>query len=252
MVKKCEQCGAPAVDDLSLFCNLCGGYVREEEKAALAVCRGCGTPAPDDQSAFCTRCGLKYTQEPEDRYPVCTTCGTIVPDELAAFCNRCGEKIVPGSASPLCAACGAPAVDDQTLFCNRCGTPFSRPAVPGIQQKAQGSVVITKKRRSPAPPAHRGGNIAEDFPPDHSAGSQPVQPDPQVEREFAHLPLQDDESTAGTPRPKKYAHLPLVAAELKIKDSPRTGFYSAEVRESSSKRPKKHPTAKGLLDMFKR
>jgi len=254
MVKKCEQCGAPAVDDQSLFCNLCGGYVREEEEAPRAVCRECGTPAPDDQSAFCTRCGFKYTPDPEDRYPVCSTCGTVVPDELAAFCNRCGEKIVQKAvpAPPVCAACGAPAVDDQTLFCNRCGTAFSRPAISGPQKKVQGSVVITKKRRSSAPPARSEGDPSEDLTLHPSEGSLPVRPDPQAQEKFAHLPLPADENPADTPRSKKYAHLPLIAEELKIKDSPPTGFYSTGVRGSPEGRPKTHATKKGLLGMLKR
>jgi rRNA maturation endonuclease Nob1 len=254
MVKKCEQCGAPAVDSQSLFCNLCGGYVRDEPETALTVCRGCGTPAPDEQSAFCTRCGLKYAQDPDERYPVCTSCGSVVPDELAAFCNRCGEKI-PAGAEPspsLCAACGAPAVDDQTLFCNRCGTPFSRPAAAETRKKAPGSVIITKKRRSPNPPENRRADVPEDAPSDPHPGPQPVQTNPPAQKKYAYLPLVADESPADNSRSKKYAHLPLVADELKIKDSPQKGFYSTDIREPPAGRPKKHLPNKGLLDMFKR
>ncbi len=254
MVKKCEQCGAPAVDSQSLFCNLCGGYVRDEPEAALPVCRVCGTPAPDEQSAFCTRCGLKYAPEPEDLYPVCISCGSVVPDEHAAFCNRCGEKISPGSepSASLCAACGTPAVDDQTLFCNRCGAPFSRPAAVKTREKAPGSVIITKKRRSPEPITRRGAEMPADHPPDPPNGLQMVQPDLQVQKKYANLPLLADDSTADTDRSKRYAHLPLVAEELKIKDSPRRGFYPTEVREPPKGPKKKHLPNKGLLDMFKR
>jgi len=254
MVKKCEQCGAPAVDGQSLFCNLCGGYISDEPETSLPVCRVCGTPAPDEQSVFCTRCGLKYAPEPEERYPVCTSCGSVVPDELAAFCNRCGEKI-PSGAEPspaLCPGCGAPAVDDRTLFCNRCGTPFSRPPAAGTRKQAPESVIITKKRRSPPPPSHPGADVPSDSLSGSPAGSSAVQPEPQVQKKFAHLPLLADGGTAGIPRSKKYAHLPLVADELKIQDSPRKGFYPTDVREPPAGQRKKHPPNKGLLDMFKR
>jgi Double zinc ribbon len=254
MVKKCEQCGAPAVDSQSLFCNLCGGYIRDEPEAALPVCRICGIPAPDEQSAFCTRCGQKYPQEPEDIYPVCTSCGSIVPDELATFCNRCGEKIsstTESSSQPLCPTCGAPAVDEQTLFCNRCGTPFSRPGAAGTGKKKAESVIITKKRRSPVPPAHRGGEVSETPFPNPPPSSLPVQPDTQAKKKFAHLPLQADENVPDIPRSKKYTHLPMVADELMIKDSSNHGHHSTDVHELPAGRPKKHYPNKGLLDMFK-
>jgi ribosomal protein L37E len=254
MVKKCEQCGAPAVDSQSLFCNLCGGYVRDEPEDVLPVCRICGIPAPDEQSAFCTRCGLKYPREPEDIYPVCNSCGSIVPDELAAFCNRCGEKISSKTeaSQPLCATCGAPAVDEQTLFCNRCGTPFFRPGAGERQKKAAESVIITKKRRSPVPPAHRGAEVSETSLSNPPTSSLPVQPDTQAQKKFAHLPLQADENVPDIPRSKKYAHLPMVADELMIKDSSRHGHHSTDVHDLPAGRPKKHPSNKGLLDKFKR
>ncbi len=239
MVKKCEQCGAPAVDGQSLFCNLCGGDVRDETEADLPVCRACGIPAPDEHSAFCTRCGQKYAPEPGDSYPVCTSCGSIVPDELATFCNRCGEKL-PSGAEPspsICPGCGAPAVDEQTLFCNRCGTPLSRPAPEETSKKAPGSVVITKKRRSPAAPGGSGANIPTDSPADPSLYSRPVQPEPQEQKRFTHLPLVADEGHSDFRRSKKYAHLPLVSDELKVKGSPQRGLYPTDVQEPSGGAP---------------
>lgn len=255
MVKKCEQCGAPAVDGQSLFCNLCGGDVGDEPEADLPVCGACGIPAPDEHSAFCTRCGQKYAPEPGDNYPVCTSCGSIVPDELATFCNRCGEKL-PSGARPspsICPGCGAPAVDEQTLFCNRCGTPLSRPVPAETRKKAPGSVVITKKRRPPAAPVKSGGNIPADPPADPSLYSRPVQPEPQEQKRFAHLPLVADEGHSDVRRQKKYAHLPLVSDELKVKGSPQRGLYPTDVQEPPAVRLlKKHRPDKGLLDMFKR
>lgn len=255
MVKKCEQCGAPAVDTQSLFCNLCGGYVRDEPEHTLPFCRACGIPAPDDQSVFCTRCGLKFAGGLEDRYPLCTACESIVPDEHAVFCNRCGKKLLsdPIRTAPVCAACGAPAVDDLTLFCNRCGTPFSKPATAEkTRKKAPGSVIITKKKHSVTPPAPNEAYVPEDLPsasPDYLTEAPPY---PQAQKKYAHLPLVADESTRDTPPSKKYAHLPLVADELKVKDSPQGGFFSNGAREPSSSYQKKGAPKKGVLGMFKR
>ena len=233
MVKKCEQCGAPAVDAQSLFCNRCGGYVRDEPEHTHPVCRACGIPAPDDQSVFCTRCGLKFAGGIEDRYPLCTACESVIPDEHAVFCNRCGKKLLsePIPTAPVCAACGAPAVDDQALFCNRCGTPFSQPATAEkLRKKAPGSVIITKKKNSVSPPAPGEAFVPEDLP-----------SDPQVYLTAAPAQVQ-----------KKFAHLPLVADELKVKDSPQRGFYSTGIREPSSLHQKKGAPKKGVLGMFKR
>jgi hypothetical protein len=91
-----------------------------------------------------------------------------------------------------------------------------------------------------------------DLPADPPAGSLTAQPDLQVQKKYANLPLLADDSTADTVRSKKYAHLPLVAEELKIKDSPQRGFYPTEVREPPKGPKKKHLPNKGLLDMFKR
>src|SRR5512136_1293352 len=138
MAKKCEQCGAPAVDAQSLFCNLCGGYIQDEPDTHLPVCRECGIPAPDDQSVFCTRCGLKFAAEPEDKYPLCTSCGSVVPDEYAVFCNRCGANISPGritAAPSTLYDAPVPALSDTPVK----GEPAPAKNPPG---KAPGSVII--------------------------------------------------------------------------------------------------------------
>ncbi|MGA2913808.1 MAG: hypothetical protein ABSE07_09870 [Methanoregula sp.] len=257
MIKKCEQCGSPAVDAQSLFCNLCGGYVRDEPETTFPVCRACGIPAPDEQSVFCTRCGLKLVPEPENRYPVCTSCGSIVADEHAIFCNRCGKKIPsePVRTPPVCASCGVPAADDQTLFCNRCGTPFSKPAdAAKIQKKAVESIIITKKKHSSPSPAQGVAYVPQDPQDplsDRSHDTRQAPPDSQMQKKYARLPLVADESSRDTPPFKKYAHLPLIADELKVKDSPTGGFYSTDIREPPSLHQKKQASKKGLLDIFK-
>jgi hypothetical protein len=251
MAKKCEQCGAPAVDAQSLFCNLCGGYVQDDPEPALPVCRACGIPAPDDKSVFCTRCGLKYAADMEDRYPVCASCGAVVPDEQAVFCNRCGTKLSPGPgpAAPV-AATNAPISGIQALLKT---TKKTRSAP---VKKTAGSVIVTKKKHSASPSAEPGGYVVEELPadPDNHIKAPPA---PQAQKKYAHLPLAGDDSTvdihpAKNQPGKKYTHLPLVADELKVKDSPQAGFFSNGAREPSPSHQKKQAPKKGIMGMFKR
>lgn len=251
MAKKCEQCGAPAVDSQSLFCNLCGGYVRDEPEPSLPVCKTCGVPAPDDQSVFCTRCGQKYATDTEDRYPICSSCGSVVPDEQAVFCNRCGTKISSGpeSAMPVTVS-AAPVSGIQALL------KTAKKSGPATVKKSPGSVIVTKKKHSVSPPAQPGGYVPEtlsDLPDD--ATEAPM--DPQAQKKYAHLPLVADDGTvdiqpAKNKSAKKYAHLPLVADELKVKDTPQAGFFSNGAREPSSSHQKKHAPKNGIMGMFKR
>ena len=86
MVKKCQNCGTPAVDEQALFCNKCGSKIPEEQKTVLPVCKNCGTTSIDEQALFCNKCGtpLKNTTNAEiqivdkpprkqDREPVINT-----------------------------------------------------------------------------------------------------------------------------------------------------------------------------------
>src|SRR4030042_1860795 len=159
MAKKCEQCGAPAVDTQSLFCNICGGYVRDEPEPSLIICRACGIPAPDDQSVFCTRCGQKYAADTEDTYPICSSCGSVVPDEQAVFCNRCGTKISSGPehAVPV-AESDAPVSGIQALL------KTAKKSGSATVKKSQGSVIITKKKHSASIPAQVRGYVPEVLP----------------------------------------------------------------------------------------
>lgn len=248
MAKKCEQCGAPAVDAQSLFCNLCGGYVQDDPEPSLPVCKTCGIPAPDNQSVFCTRCGLKYTADPEDRYPACTSCGSVVPDEQAVFCNRCGTKISSGPepAAPVTVS-GTPVSGNQALL----KTTKKSGAV--TVKKSPGSVIVTKKKHPASPPSQVGRYATEDpvsdLPDDRP---EEASQETQTQKKYAHLPLVADEPVADARPSKKYAHLPLVADELLVKDSPQAGFFSNGAREPSSSRQKKDVPKKGIMGMFKR
>ena len=243
MAKKCEQCGAPAVDSQSLFCNLCGGYVQDEPEPALPVCRACGIPATDDQSVFCTRCGLKYEADPEDRYPVCSFCGSVVPDEYAVFCNRCGAKLPPGHeiVSPTTLhGSTVPVISDIPVK----GEPTLK--------KAPGSVIITKKKHPASHPAKARTGAPHYSPADPSQGPTEAPPYPEEGGKYARLPPGEDEIIRDIQPSKKYAHIPLIADELKVKDTPQGGFLSNGAREPSSSHQKKHAPKKGMLGMFRR
>ena len=241
MVKKCEQCGAPAVDAQSVFCNLCGGYVQDEPGTVLPVCRACGIPAPDDQSVFCTRCGLKFASEPDDRYPVCISCGSVIPDDQAVFCNRCGTRISPGQ-NPV-AVSGAPVAGDPAL---RSTPRKGRPApADNMKIKTPGSVIITRKKHPANQPVQVGGYVPDVL---------PLSLDPAEDSSEEAPPdlLVADERTGDTSPTKKYAHLPLVAEELKVKDSPGGGFFSNGAREPATSHRKKQSPKNGIMGMFRR
>ncbi len=254
MAKKCERCGAPAVDTQSPFCNICGGYVRDEPEPSLTICRACGIPAPDDQSVFCTRCGQKYAADTEDRYPVCSSCGSVVPDEHAVFCNRCGTNISSGPepAVPV-AESDAPVSGIQALL------KTAKKSGAATAKKSPGSVIVTKKKHSASPPVQVGRYVPEvlplslDLPDDRM---EEALPEAQQQKKYACLPLVADDTVDIQPSEnqpaKKYAHLPLIADELKVKDTPHAGFFSNGAREPSPSHQKKDAQKKGIMGMFKR
>src|SRR4030042_722766 len=197
MAKKAEQCGAPAVDTQSLFCNICGGYVRDEPEPSLTICRSCGIPAPDDQSVFCTRCGQKYAADTEDRYPICSSCGSVVPDDQAIFCNHCGTKISSGPehAVPV-AESDAPVSGIQALL----KTAKKSGAV--TAKKSPGSVIVTKKKHPASPPAQVGGYVPDVLPlslnhPDDR--TEEALPEAHSQKKYAYLPLVADDTVAIQP-----------------------------------------------------
>jgi|GEM_PF-1832552 len=230
MVRKCQNCGTPAIDEASLFCNQCGGGIVEIAESPTLVCPHCGIPAPDEQSVFCTRCGSKFEEEQKDPFPTCIQCGHRINDEHAAFCNRCGAKIgeMP-SRIPVCPACGAEAPDEQTVYCNRCGTPVSKPggSQPGSRpilqgQPSPGKVILTPRRYAAQQPVYESGvpdnSWAGPAYPGFAEQSRVVKND----KEISMITDEFSGTAAGrnyldsheTSRKKKYNHLPLVSDEL--------------------------------------
>lgn len=204
--------------------------MRDEPEPSLTICRSCGIPAPDDQSVFCTRCGQKYTADTEDRYPICSSCGSVVPDEQAVFCNRCGTKISSGPEPAVPVTVYGTSVSGIQAFLKTAKKSGSATA-----KKSPGSVIVTKKKHSAGPPAQVGGYVPEVL---------PLSLDPPDDRRGETLPEAQPQ--------KKYAYLPLIADELKVKDTPQAGFFSNGAREPSPSHQKKDVPKKGIMGMFKR
>ena len=238
----CPRCGNTIHDDLSAFCNMCGSPVRQEPEPHMPICSRCKSPAHDKESLFCNRCGTGYKKEPEKITPLCPRCGYLIPDDLSQFCNRCGTAIAPEPVDkkPVCKKCGTPALDEETLFCNRCGTPFDQPLsdpgpFPTMVHKPTPplSVRISPKKQVPAL----------------------VVPydlwDPVLDEEFAPAHHQPPVAPPASPLRKKYAHLPLIADELKEKQSPRleieSPYFPGPPLEKKKGKPKK-----GFFDLLKK
>ncbi|WP_321508043.1 zinc ribbon domain-containing protein [uncultured Methanoregula sp.] len=233
-------------------------------------CGKCGIPAPDDEALFCNRCGSGIIEETEPEFPLCPSCGNVVSDELAEFCNRCGSRILQGPVPPVCPGCGNEAIDSASLFCTRCGTPFihdkkspkmskplpATPPAPSVVVKQRKSAVTKPPRQDPVPD---WDPWTDDSPVDEPA----VNPHPQAQKKYAHLPMVADELAVPAQRTekrsepqisissKKYAHLPLIADELKDKNS-RTMDYDMPDIPVPSGKGRKPPQKKGMLGLFKK
>lgn len=223
MSKTCAQCGHAGLDDHALFCNRCGAPVPEEKKPAYPVCPGCGTIVTDEMAQFCNRCGARIPPVPV----VCSSCGSPAIDSQSRFCTRCGTTFFqkPVARSAACPSCGAPDPSGNSLFCNRCGAAFSSPAAQSLHQPAPGPVVITqRKAAAPAPLVIVPESDWEpwnDVPPAHTlpaAVPHPARPEP-VE--------QHDQQVAISR--KRYAHLPLVADEMRKKPVPPDDRHPPEI-----------------------
>jgi DNA-directed RNA polymerase subunit RPC12/RpoP len=244
MTKTCGKCGHAALDDQAQFCNRCGAAVPEEKKHSFPVCPVCGTVVSDELAQFCNRCGTKIPAVPV----VCSTCGSPALDNQSRFCTRCGTTFEhkPGPRNITCPSCGAPDLHGGSVYCNRCGAPFSRPAVPATRQPEQAPVIVTQ--RKPAAGPHPQLNVPDsdwepwnDVPP--ALGISRAEP-PIPERPVFH-----DQQVA-MPR-KRYAHLPLVADELKKKEDDRSSQNLPEIPGTPEKRRGVSPK-KGVLGFLKK
>jgi len=252
MTKKCGKCGHAALDDqaqfcnrcgAAQFCNRCGAAVPEEKKPAFPVCPGCGTVVSDELAQFCNRCGTRIQVQPV----ICSTCGSPAIDTQSRFCTRCGTTFEkkPVVRSKTCPSCGAPDPQGQSVYCNRCGAPFSRQGAHAAHPQGHAPVVITQKR--PAGP-HPTLMVPEtdwepwsDAPP--ALGISRAEP-PIPEQPVFH------EQQIAIPQ-KRFAHLPLVADEMKKKGEPQASQHTQDIHGVSVKK-KPASQKKGVLGFLKK
>ena len=226
-------------------------------------CSSCSIPAPDEESKFCNRCGAAIVDEPEPQFPLCGTCGARVADPEAQFCDKCGGPVTKAMACP---SCGNPAIDENSKFCTRCGTTFARPhTCPGCgfpipdgeavfcnrcgaslkstpPAASPASTVVAQRKRTPLP-------IQDEPAPDWDPWSDTSQPEYGTQQ-YAPLPPMDDEPAYRSPQirmpAKRYAHLPLIADELKDYKKPYPGS------DDTSESDRKERSKKGALNFLKR
>lgn len=202
MTKTCGNCGNAALDNQAQFCDRCGAAVPDKPKTAFPVCPACGVVVSDTQAQFCNRCGAKIPPVPV----VCNTCGTPAIDDLSRFCTRCGATYgsKPVTRSINCPVCGAPDPGNESVFCNRCGAPMGRQGPPPVRREDPAAVIVSQKR---AGSSFQEGAAA-------GAGWEP-QRAPVL---YPQQPADNNDFQVAVP-PRKYGHLPLIADELKGKET---------------------------------
>jgi len=243
MTKTCGKCGHAALDDQAQFCNRCGAAVPETKKPAFPVCPGCGTVVSDELAQFCNRCGEKISPMPV----VCSSCGSPAIDNQSRFCTRCGTTFEqkPVQVMITCPSCGAPDPQGQSTYCNRCGAPFRRQGVQAVHPAGQAPVIITQRKPAGPPPAVTVPDT--DWEPWND-----VPPALGISRSEPAIPKQPvfHDQQVAIPQ-KRYAHLPLVADDMRKKDEPGTRQYAHDVPDVSYKR-KTGPQKKGVLGFMKK
>lgn len=230
MARKCSSCSIPAPDDESKFCNRCGAAIVDEPEPQFPICGTCGTRVADPEAQFCDKCG-----GPVKKALACPTCGNPAIDENSKFCTRCGTTFARPNACP---GCGFPIPDDKAVFCNRCGASLRSPG----PAQATGPTAAPVRKRTPLP-------IQDEPAPDWDPWSDGSQSDYETPQYSAPPPV-DNDSAYRTPQirmpAKKYAHLPLIADELKDYKKPYTGT------DEASESDRKERSKKGALNFMKR
>lgn len=244
MTKTCGKCGHAALDDQAQFCNRCGAPVPEKKKPAFPVCPGCGTVVADELAQYCNRCGARIPAVPV----ICSSCGSPALDDQSRFCTRCGTTFeqIPVLQNTSCPSCGAPDPKGLSVFCNRCGAPFNRPDVQAAHPTGQAPVIITQRKPAGPLPAVTVPDTDwepwNDVPP---APGYPQTPGPAIPEQSAH-----PEEQAAIPL-KRYAHLPLVADEMKKKGEPKIRQHAPDIPGISQKK-KAGSQKKGVLGFLKK
>jgi predicted amidophosphoribosyltransferase len=250
MTKTCGKCGHVALDDQALFCNRCGAAVPEERKPAFPVCPACGTVVSDELAQYCNRCGTKIPKVPV----VCSSCGSPAVDSQSRFCTRCGttfeQKPVPRQTN--CPSCGAPDLHGQSVYCNRCGAPFNRQGMQAAPQPQPGVAPVIVTQRKPTAPLPQALPLVTvpdtDWEPWNDVPSTPA-PSGTPGPVMPEQPAQNDQQVA-IPQ-KRYAHIPLVADEMRRKGEPGSRQRESDVLNIPPKR-KEGSKKKGVLGFLKK
>jgi predicted amidophosphoribosyltransferase len=239
MTKTCGKCGHSSLDDLAQFCNRCGAAVPKEIKPAFPVCPGCGSVVSDELAQFCNRCGTKITPVPV----VCSTCGSPALDNQSLFCTRCGTTFEkrPVFHITTCPSCGAPDTKGQSVYCNRCGAPLNRQDPGSDHLPHQAPVIVTQRkpagRLPPVTVPDTDWEPWNDVPyPGPLAPSRPAAP--------------EHDAQIAVPQ-KRYAHLPLVAEDMRKKGDPALRQREPESPHLSPKK-KAATKKKGILGLLKK
>jgi hypothetical protein len=243
MTKTCGNCGNAALDNQAQFCDRCGAAVPDKPKTAFPVCPACGVVVSDTQAQFCNRCGAKIPPEPL----VCNTCGIPAVDDLSRFCTRCGatygSKPVPKSTS--CPVCGTPDPGNESVFCNRCGAPMGRQGPLPVRREDPAAVIVSQKRAGSTFPEGTAAGAGWE-PPNREPAAQVLQRAPVP---YQQQPVDNHDFQVAVPQ-RKYSHLPLIADELKGKETPASYQPDAETVVPSGKNPTKQK--KGVLGFLKK
>jgi|WetSurMetagenome_2_1015567.scaffolds.fasta_scaffold26860_4 hypothetical protein len=243
MPKTCGICGHAGLDDQAQFCNRCGAVVPEERKPAFPVCPGCGTVVSDELAQFCNRCGTIIQQGPA----VCRNCGCPAIDNQSRFCTRCGatfeQKPVP--RSPVCPSCGTPDPHGQSAFCNRCGAAMNPQGIQPAYRQDHASVIVSQ--RKPVAPMPVAVVPDSDWEPWNEM--PPALGISRSEPPIPEKPVFHDKQPGA--REKRYAHLPLIADELKTKGDTAPPRYSSDIPDVPPRKGGSAPK-KGVLGFMKK
>lgn len=229
-------------------------------------CRNCGAPAPDTNSKFCDLCGAPLTDEEPSNpqgLPVCPVCGAVVSDKIAQFCDVCGAPL----AKPICPVCRNIAPSYHSKFCSRCGaafvpaTPPRTRTVPSATYEPEPEPVKIKARKEPEPVTD---TLTDEWDPwtDGDPSFDVSTPLPQQPRQKTDLQRMSEGITPAMRRPaaanqldmvqmaeprKKYSHLPLIADELQADLNRRAADMPLPKENSGQPAQSKRGKKKGLF-----
>jgi hypothetical protein len=250
--------------------SLCCYRFYSLEKYMAKKCGNCGAPAPDSNSRFCDLCGAPLKEEPvtPQGLPICPACGAIVSDKKAQFCDVCGAPL----AKPVCPVCGNPAPSTHSRFCTRCGAtyvpgvPVKHRAAPAAAPEPEPVVLRSKKGRLPAPedPVEEWDPWTDGDPTYDVAVPLPQPPQqkqytdlqrvademarsaPAAPAQYQAAPYREPEMVQMSEPRKKYSHLPLIADELKA-DLDRRAADPADTMDGGRPAQAKRGKKKGMF-----